>query len=196
MTKSCLLRTAGPSLTSISISVNATMIEKESELNGESNATLIERRNGRRRYDLPHEFPLTDSQIVFVTRDRRRLPDRRTVSHDLDDLVEKVSYLKTAVYATPLQHALNKHDSVAISRVLHEISIGELAFLLACSGNLESLSNSDTFSSDEEQTIGLMNLGLLSRRTTKGTGKDAVAYNFTSLADRLVKLLEINWVRS
>jgi hypothetical protein len=150
--------------------------------------TLIERQKGRRRFDLPVKFPLTDSQGVSVIQDRRRLPDRRKENGNLDDLVEKVSYLKTAVYETPLQHALNKHDSIVISRVLREISISELTFLLQCNGNLEGFSNIDKFSSDEERTIGLMNLGLLSRSAAEEKGRDVVAYYFTPLADRLVKL--------
>jgi hypothetical protein len=47
---------------------------------------LIERQKGRRRYDLPVEFPLQDSDEVFVFHDRRRLHDRRKKKYGLDDL--------------------------------------------------------------------------------------------------------------
>ena len=47
---------------------------------------LIVRQRGSRRYDLPYEFPLTDSQRVCVILDRRRLPDRRKAKYGLDDL--------------------------------------------------------------------------------------------------------------
>ena len=47
---------------------------------------LIVRKNGDRRFDLPVEFPLEDSQRVFVIQDRRRLPDRRKAKYGLDDL--------------------------------------------------------------------------------------------------------------
>jgi hypothetical protein len=48
--------------------------------------TLIVRQKGSRRFDLPVEFPLTDSQGIIVIQDRRRLPDRRKAEHGLDDL--------------------------------------------------------------------------------------------------------------
>ena len=158
--------------------------------------TLLERQKDSRRVDFPVEFPLTDSQGVIVIQERRRLPDRRWEQYDLDDLDDKVHYLKTAVYKTPVQHTLNKHDSMVISRVLNQISIGELAFLLEChdpnnifdSSKLEGSYNADKFSSDRERTIGLMNLGLLSRSAAEGTGSDVGAYHFTPLAGRLVKL--------
>ena len=48
--------------------------------------TLIVRQRGSRRFDLPVEFPLTDSQGLFVVKDRRRLPDRRKAEHGIGDL--------------------------------------------------------------------------------------------------------------
>ena len=158
--------------------------------------TQVERLKGSRRLDIPVELPLEDSQGVFVIHERRRLPDRRGVKYDLGDLDDKVHYLKTAVYKTPLQYALNKHDSVVISRVLDEISIGELTFLLERhasknifdSSKLKSIKNADMSSSNRDRTIGLMNLGLLSRSAAGGNSSDVAAFHFTPLADRLVKL--------
>ncbi len=85
---------------------------------------------------------------------------------------------------------------MVISRVLDEISIGELTFLLERHGpgnifdssKLEGFNNADMFSSNGDRTIGLMNLGLLSRSAAGGNSSDAAAYHFTPLADRLVKL--------
>jgi len=48
--------------------------------------TLIVRQKGSRRLDKPVEFPLESSQGVIVIQDRRRLPDRRKVKNDSDDL--------------------------------------------------------------------------------------------------------------
>jgi hypothetical protein len=48
--------------------------------------TLIVRQKGDRRFILPVEFPLEDSQGVFVIQNRRRLPDRRKAKYGLDDL--------------------------------------------------------------------------------------------------------------
>ena len=47
---------------------------------------LIIRQRGSRRLDLPVEFPLMDSQGLFVIKDRRRLPDRRKAECGIDDL--------------------------------------------------------------------------------------------------------------
>ena len=47
--------------------------------------TLMVRQRGSRRFDLPVEFPLTDSRGVILIQDRRRLPDRRKVKNDFDD---------------------------------------------------------------------------------------------------------------
>jgi hypothetical protein len=48
---------------------------------------IIARQKGNRRWDLPHDFPLVDSQGILVMRDRRRLADRRKAIRDLDDLM-------------------------------------------------------------------------------------------------------------
>ena len=47
---------------------------------------LTVRQKGSRRFDLPVEFPLMDSQGVFVIKDRRQLIDRRKVKDDPDDM--------------------------------------------------------------------------------------------------------------
>ena len=157
---------------------------------------MIERQKGSRRLDSSLEFPLTDCQGVFVIQNRRRLPDPRREQYVLDDLDDKVHYLETAVYTTPLRYALNDHDSKVISRVLNQISIDELTFLLEYhppkntidTGKSEGSYNIDKFSSDGEGIIGLMNLGLLSRSAAEGNGSDVGAYHFTPLANRLVNL--------
>jgi hypothetical protein len=46
----------------------------------------IARQKGSRRFDLPVEFPLTDSEEVCVFRDRRRTADRRKKKYGIDDL--------------------------------------------------------------------------------------------------------------
>jgi len=56
--------------------------------------TKIVRQKGSRRFDIPVEFPLEDSQGVVVIQDRRRLPDRRKEIYGIDDL--KVILLKMA----------------------------------------------------------------------------------------------------
>ena len=43
---------------------------------------LIVRQSGNRRFDLPVEFPLTDSRGVVLIQDRRQLPDRRRLKND------------------------------------------------------------------------------------------------------------------
>jgi len=48
--------------------------------------TKIVRQKGSRRFDIPVEFPLEDSQGVVVIQDRRRLPDRRKEIYGIDDL--------------------------------------------------------------------------------------------------------------
>ena len=44
--------------------------------------TLRVRQKDSRRFDLPVEFPLTDSRNVTVIQDRRRLVDRRIIIND------------------------------------------------------------------------------------------------------------------
>ena len=157
---------------------------------------LIERQKRNRRSDSSPEFPLVDSEGVSVIQNRRRLSDRRRGKYDLGDLEDKVYHLKITVYTNPRQHALNKYDSLIISRVLHEISIGELLFLLGChepencsdTSDMEAFNNVDMFSLDRERTIGLMNLGLLSHSDASGDGNEVGTYCFTPLAARLVKL--------
>jgi len=48
--------------------------------------SFITRQKGSRRYDLPVEFPLVDSNGVLVLKDRRQIPDRRQPIYDIDDL--------------------------------------------------------------------------------------------------------------
>jgi hypothetical protein len=47
---------------------------------------LIVREKGSRRWNLPVEFPLVDSEEVLVLSDRRSLPDRRKSDYELSDL--------------------------------------------------------------------------------------------------------------
>ena len=118
-----------------------------------------------------------------------------TILHTPDD--EKVEYLKKVVFEAPLVDALNMHDSTVISRALNNISVGELAFLIECYGkhilftehSYEGFYNIDKESRDGEMAMGLIGLGLLSRSPAEGTAGDIGAYHFTSLANKLVKLL-------
>ena len=48
--------------------------------------SFITRQKGSRRYDLPAEFPLVDSNGVLVLEDRRQIADRRQPIHDITDL--------------------------------------------------------------------------------------------------------------
>ena len=48
--------------------------------------SFITRQKGSRRFDLPAEFPLVDSNGVLVLEDRRQIPDRRQPIHDINDL--------------------------------------------------------------------------------------------------------------
>ena len=48
--------------------------------------SFITRQKGSRRFDLPAEFPLVDSNEVLVLEDRRQIPDRRQPIHDINDL--------------------------------------------------------------------------------------------------------------
>jgi len=54
---------------------------------------IIARQKGNRRWDLPREFPLVDSQGILVMCDRRRLADRRKNIGDLDSLMAILSRL-------------------------------------------------------------------------------------------------------
>ena len=55
--------------------------------------TLIARLSGSRRFDQAVEFPLTDSQGLYVVKDRRRLSDRRKAEHGIKDLKAILSKL-------------------------------------------------------------------------------------------------------
>jgi hypothetical protein len=56
---------------------------------------IIERQKGNRRWGLPYEFPLVDSQGILVMCDRRKLTDRRNTHVDLDNLMAILSRLST-----------------------------------------------------------------------------------------------------
>jgi hypothetical protein len=56
---------------------------------------IIARQKGNRRWDLPHEFPLMDSQGILVMCDRRKLTDRRKTHCDLDSLMAILSRIST-----------------------------------------------------------------------------------------------------
>ncbi len=55
--------------------------------------TLITRQSGSRRSDQAVEFPLTDSQGLYVVKNRRQLPDRRKAEHGINDLKSILSKL-------------------------------------------------------------------------------------------------------
>jgi len=48
---------------------------------------MVVRQKGDRRFNLSVEFPLMDSQGIFVIKDRRQLTDRRKAKDDPDDLM-------------------------------------------------------------------------------------------------------------
>ena len=52
---------------------------------------FVTRQKGDRRWDLPHDFPLVDSQGIQVITERRKLADRRRNLGVLEDLVAIVS---------------------------------------------------------------------------------------------------------
>jgi len=52
----------------------------------QSDVTMIARKKGSRRFDMPVEFPLEDGRGVIVIQDRRRLHDRRKDIYGIDDL--------------------------------------------------------------------------------------------------------------
>jgi hypothetical protein len=56
---------------------------------------MIVRQKGDRRFNLPVEFPLMDSQGLFVIKDRRQLTDRRKAKDDPDDLMVILSEMAT-----------------------------------------------------------------------------------------------------
>ena len=47
---------------------------------------LVVRQRGKRRLGLPVDFPLMDNQGFCIVGDRRRVPDRRKSTHDIEDL--------------------------------------------------------------------------------------------------------------
>lgn len=53
--------------------------------------TLIVRQKGGRRINLSVEFPLMDSQGIYVIKDRRQLIDRRKANDELDYLIVMLS---------------------------------------------------------------------------------------------------------
>ena len=53
--------------------------------------TMVVRQKEDRRFNLPVEFPLVDSQGLFVIKDRRQLSERRKVKDDTDDLMVMLS---------------------------------------------------------------------------------------------------------
>ena len=52
---------------------------------------MVVRQKDDRRFNLPVEFPLVDSQGLFVIKDRRQLSERRKVIDDTDDLMVMLS---------------------------------------------------------------------------------------------------------
>jgi hypothetical protein len=56
---------------------------------------FIVRGKGTRRWNLPVEFPLIDSDDLLVLRDRRKLPDRRKKEYDLNDFSRVLSNMAT-----------------------------------------------------------------------------------------------------
>ena len=66
------------------------LIPQKSERN-ELSVTMVVRQKGDRRFNLPVEFPLVDSQGLFVIKDRRQLSERRKVKDDTDDLMVMLS---------------------------------------------------------------------------------------------------------
>jgi hypothetical protein len=98
-------------------------------MNIERSIYLAARKKDSRRDDLPVEYPLKDSQGLFVIKDRRREPDRQKAEYDYIDLngillkrgeaaMNSMNRLMLASPITIASVSLNTIGSISLNRLI------------------------------------------------------------------------------
>ncbi len=133
---------------------------------------------------------ISDAQYKFINE------SIVTILHSPDD--KKIEYLKNGIVNFDSTSRMNLHNAGLISRVLRDITIEEIAFLIKYKdmkiGFHEQSDNGcinfDKRSKDGELATGLIGLGLLTKETAEGLWDDDGAHVFTSLALKVLDVIE------
>ncbi len=118
-----------------------------------------------------------------------------TMLHSPDD--KKIEYLKIGIKRSLAKDRLNLHEAGLVSRILRDITVEELCFLMECEGKKIVFHNNpkhgclniDKLSLDGERAIGLIGLGLLTKEQGEGMLSDEGIYVFTPISEKLVELI-------
>lgn len=130
---------------------------------------------------------LSDAQFKFINE------SVINILHSPDD--QKIEFLKKGIRQSSAHDRLNLHEVSLVSRVLRDITVEELSFLIECQGNKivfhehakEGFINVSKLTYDGERATGLISLGLLTKEQGEGTWDDDGAYVFTPIALKLIE---------
>lgn len=133
---------------------------------------------------------LSDAQYKFINE------SIITILHSPDDL--KINFLKKGIQQASARDRIDLHQAGLLSRILRDITVEEITFLIECKGNKvifheepkTDCLNIKKLSIDEEKARGLISLGLLTRETegVSWDGKDV--FVFTKISEKLIELVK------
>ena len=132
---------------------------------------------------------LSDAQFKFINE------SVVTIIHSPDD--NKIEYLKRGIRNAAANDRLNLHEASLVSRILRDITVEELSFLIECQGSqivfhtekIDGFINIAKLTFDGERATGLVSLGLLTKRQAEGTWDDNGAYVLTPIAFSLLEIV-------
>ena len=132
---------------------------------------------------------ISDAQYKFINE------SIITILHSPDD--NKIEFLKNGINQAAVNDRINLHQAGLLSRVLRDITVEELTFLIECSGKKiifhdapkDDCINIKKLSVDDERARGLIALGLLTKEVAEGLWDDHGIYVFTTLSENLIELV-------
>lgn len=132
---------------------------------------------------------ISDAQYKFINE------SIITILHSPDD--SKIEFLKNGINRAAVNDRINLHQAGLLSRILRDITVEELTFLIECSGKKiifhetpkDGYISIKKLSMDDERARGLISLGLLTKEVADGIWDDNGTYIFTSASEKLIELV-------
>lgn len=132
---------------------------------------------------------ITDAQYKFIHE------SIITMMHSPDDA--KIEFLKEGIKNSAASNRLSLHEAGLISRILRDITVEELTFLIECNGQkivfhanpVDGCMHISKLTSDGERATGLIALGLLTKGQYEGVMADNGEYLFTPISKKIIELI-------
>lgn len=147
--------------------------------------------------DLEEQFKKMGDQLNHITDAQYKFINESiiTMLHSPDDA--KIEFLKEGIKKSAASDRISLHEAGLISRILRDITVEELTFLIECNGQkivfhtnpVDGCLNISKLTSDGERATGLIALGLLTKGQYEGVLADDGEYLFTPISKKIIDLI-------